>query len=110
MAENEQNNEQKDKGVAQAPAPRGLGKRQKEEVQLASRNDFLRGADPLQDKEGVGDVRAYTNPALGDGVELNSYDEDGNVTSSQFFAKGKVHLVTAELADSELFVRADEKE
>jgi hypothetical protein len=108
MADEQKNTE--DKGLAQAPAPRGLGKKQKEEVQLASTDDLLKGADPLEGQEGVGNVKVYTNPALGDAVELNSYDENGNVTSSQTFKRGKLHLVTEELANSDLFVRADDNE
>ncbi len=106
MADEEKN----DKGVAQAPAPRGLGKKQKEEAQLAGSEELQRDAGPLQGQEGVGTVEAYTNPRLGDAVELNYYDEDGNITSTQTFKRGKLHLVTEELANSDLFVRADNNE
>lgn len=100
-----------DKGLAKAPAPQGLGQKQQEEAKLASTNDLLRGADnPLEEGEGVGTVRAYVNPEMGDAVELNTYDDDGNVSNTQTFKRGKVHLVTEELANSPLFIRADDKE
>jgi hypothetical protein len=100
-------NEEEKKGVVGAPAPAGLGKKQKENASLAS---DLSDDNPLESQEGVGDTEAYTNPKYGDAVEVNSYDEDGKLKSSEVFERGKKHLVSSELAESDLFLSPEEYE
>jgi esterase/lipase superfamily enzyme len=95
-----------DQGL-QNPAPRATGRKQKEQVEVADNKDVLL-KDALDSQEGVGERRVLVNPALRGDVEFNKFDENGNLEASEVFEAGKVHLVSAELADSDYFVDAPE--
>jgi hypothetical protein len=91
------------------PAPRAVGRKQKEEVDVAKDKDVRLG-DALDSAEGVGDRRVLVNPALRGDVEFNRYDDEGNLEATERFEAGKVHMVSAELAESDYFVDAPEDE
>lgn len=100
------------KGDDKTVAPQ-LGKVQQEEVKVGNAGD-ANSATSLQDKEGVGSVKVKLNSDLGfTSLEFNEVDNDGNVTKTETFDAGEVHLVSEELAKAEnqagekYFVSAD---
>jgi hypothetical protein len=100
---------QGDEQNLQNPAPRGVGRKQKEDVEVAKDKEVRLG-DALDSAEGVGERRVLVNPALRGNVEFNKFDSEGNLEASEVFEAGKVHMVSAELADSDYFVDAPKDE
>jgi hypothetical protein len=100
---------QADEQGLQVPAPRATGRKQKEQVEVADNKD-VQLKDALDSAEGVGDRRVLVNPALRGDVEFNKFDDEGNLEATERFEAGKVHMVSAELAESDYFVDAPQDE